>query len=284
VSATEAVIDAHIHVQPWDMVRPDALAKMKRGRPDVDAIRARMESPARFLEFMDSQGIERAVLVNYVSAIMGFTDAVNPWIARYCATDPVRLLAVGSLDPRATKDPKGDTERLFDMGIRALKIHPSHQLVSPNAYVDGDCPALAAIYAVAAERGRPVMVHTGTSIFEGARNKHSDPLLVEDVAVDFPSLRIVLCHAGRPLWMDRAVFLARRFPNVHLDISSIPPAALLEYLPKLESLADRTLWGTDWPAPAVPDPATNVTAFRALALAPAAQEKILRTNALRVFW
>jgi len=278
------VVDAHIHVQPWEMMRPAIVEKMRAGRSDLDRIRAIMETPKEFLKFMDEHGIERAVLVNYVSEIMGFTEAVNPWIAKYCSAAPDRLVPVGSLDARTTRDPAGDAARLLgEVGIRAIKIHPSHQLVAPNGYVDGTVPALQPIYEVAEKMGRPVMFHTGTSIFQGARNKFSDPMLVEDVAIDFPKLRIVLCHAGRPLWMDEAVFLARRFHNVFLDLSSIPPSKLLDYLPRLEDLAGKCLWGTDWPAPGVKSPAENVAAFRALAISDAAREKILRGNAEKVF-
>lgn len=278
------VVDAHVHVQPWEMMRPAILEKMKAGRTDLDRIRGFMEKPKEFLKFMDEQGIERAVLVNYVSSIMGFSDAVNPWVVKYCSAAPDRLVPVGSLDPRTCGDPDGDTEKLFaEVGIKALKIHPSHQLVAPNGYADGTVPALQQIYEVAQKSGRPVMFHTGTSIFQGARNKYSNPLLLEDVAIDFPRMKIVLCHAGRPLWMDEAVFVARRFHNVFLDLSSIPPAKLLDYLPRLEDLSGKCLWGTDWPAPGVPSPAENVAAFRALPLSEPAKEKILRGNAEKVF-
>ena len=60
-------------------------------------------------------------------------------------------------------------------------------------------------------------------------------------------LKILLAHGGRPLWMDTAFFLVRRHPNVHLDISGIPPKTMLKYFPRLEEIAPRTLFGTDWP-------------------------------------
>jgi predicted TIM-barrel fold metal-dependent hydrolase len=284
VNQARPVVDAHMHVQPWEMLRPGVLEKMKAGRADLDRVRACMEKPAQFLAFLDEQGIEKAILVNYVSGIMGFTEKVNEWVVKYCSEAPERLLPVGSLDPITVRDPDGEAEKLFgQVGIRALKIHPSHQLVAPNGYADGTCPALQMIYEVAEKMGRPVLFHTGTSVFPGARNKFSHPLLVEDVAIDFPKLKIVLCHAGRPLWMNEAVFLARRFPHVFLDVSSIPPAALLDYLPRLEELAGKVLWGTDWPAPGVPSPAENVAAFRSLPIKDEAKERVLRTNAEKVF-
>ena len=91
-------------------------------------------------------------------------------------------------------------------------------------------------------------------------------MFVDDVAVDFPKLKILLAHGGRPLWMDHAFFLLRRHPNVHLDISGIPPKALLKYFPRLHEISHKTLFGTDWPGPGVPDMEQNLEDFRALPL------------------
>ena len=123
------------------------------------------------------------------------------------------------------------------------------------------------------------MIHTGTSVCPGARNRFSDPMAVDDVAVDFPALKIILAHAGRPLYMDTASFLARRHPNVHLDLSGIPPKKLLEYLPRLEELSDHCLWGTDYPSPGVASMKKNVEDFRTLPLTEAAMQRILWDNA-----
>jgi predicted TIM-barrel fold metal-dependent hydrolase len=168
---------------------------------------------------------------------------------------------------------------LFEkLGIRMLKVHPPHQLFPANDYVFGN-DALAAIYRSAEEHGRPVMIHTGTSVFPGARNRFADPMAVDDVAVDFPRLPIVLAHAGRPLFMNTAVFLARRHANVHLDLSGIPPRKLLEYLPRLEEVADRCLWGTDFPSPGIRSMRSNVEDFLSLPLPDETKRKILFDNA-----
>jgi predicted TIM-barrel fold metal-dependent hydrolase len=128
-----------------------------------------------------------------------------------------------------------------------------------------------------------VMFHTGTSIFPGARNKYGDPIYVDDVAVDFPKLKILLAHGGRPLWMHTAFFLVRRHPNVYLDISGIPPKTLLKYFPRLEEIAAKTLFGTDWPGPGVPDIKKNLDEFRALPLSRSVQEQILSKTALSLW-
>ena len=280
------VIDAHIHVQPWRQLRPGALERISSGRRDLELIRRLFDDPAAFLRFLDEQGIDRAVLVNYVSPdVIGFTDDVNEWIGNYCRGHEDRLVAVGGVHPRLTPDPPGALQHIVEThGIRVLKLHPPHQHFFPNAYRDGgNLPGLAALYDRAQSLGLPVMVHTGTSIFPDARNKYGDPMPLDDVAVDFPRLTIIVAHGGRPLWMESCFFLLRRHPNVHMDISGIPPRALLRYFPRLAEVAHKTLFGTDWPSPGVDSPRRNLEEIRALALPPEAKEAILGGTAERVF-
>jgi len=94
---------------------------------------------------------------------------------------------------------------------------------------------------------------------------------------------VILAHGGRPLWMDEAFFLVRRHKNMYMDVSGIPPQKLLEYFPRLEEIADKVLFGTDWPGPGVPDMRGNIEKFLALPLSEAAQRKILYDNAARLF-
>lgn len=277
------VIDIHIHIQPLKMFKPRNLNLIRRGRPNFDQIAEFSEKPASFLTFLDKIGVERAGLINYVSPdVIGFTAEVNDWVANYAAADPRRLLAFGSVHPRFIEDAGKEVDRLAQLGLRGLKLHPAHQLFAPNAYRDSLKP-LAKIYERAQALRLPVMIHTGTSIFPGARNLYAQPLLADDVAIDFPDLVVILAHGGRPLWMNEAFFLVRRHPNVYIDVSGIPPQGLLDYFPRLEEIADKTLFGSDWPGPGVPDVAGNIAKFRALPLSPVAKQKILYENAARLF-
>jgi predicted TIM-barrel fold metal-dependent hydrolase len=213
---------------------------------------------------------------------MGFTDEANPWMMRYASADPSRLIAFGSVHPRFSRDVAGDTERVIEEGAKALKVHPPHQMFRANAYQDA-LPSLADLYRVAQDAGVPVTIHTGTSVFPGARSRFGDPMDVDDVAIDFPKLTILLAHGGRPLWMEAAFFLVRRHPNVRLEVSGIPPAKLLEYFPRLEEIAHKTIWGTDWPSPGIKSMRTNVEAFLALPLSDSAKAAILYGNAARIW-
>jgi uncharacterized protein len=278
-----AVTDAHIHVQPWWELTAEVLEVMTRGRSDVPELQAIMKSPQRLLRRLDQDGIARAVLVNYPSPdLMGFTARVNEYVAEYCQAAPDRLVPMGGVHPRFADDAAAEVRRAAELGVRALKVHPPHMAVAPNAYLDG-LDALRAIYEEAQRLRLPVMIHTGTSVFPGARSRTGEPMAVDDVAVDFPDLTIVLAHGGRPLWMDQAFFLVRRFPNVYMDVSSIPPRAILRYFPRLAEVAGKVLYGSDWPAPGVRSMADNLRDFRALDLPAEASAMMLETNARKVF-
>ncbi len=278
------ITDCHVHICPLEAFKPEALKLMKAKRGDSFAlIEECCRSPKAFLKHMDDAGIDRAVLINYVAPeVIGFTGAVNEFIAGYVKADKRRLIPCGSLHPRHTANVLADVENIVRLGIRLIKIHPPHQLLYPNAYTTG-VKELEIIYRAAEANGIPVMIHTGTSIFPGARNKFGDPIYCDDVAVDFPNLKILLAHGGRPLWMETAFFLIRRHKNVYLDISGIPPMRLLEYFPRLEEIASKTLFGTDYPGPGVPEIAENLKDFRELPLSGTVQEQILSRTALEVW-
>src|SRR5258707_2022601 len=256
------VTDAHIHVQPWWELKADVLEVIRRGRTDLDEIEKINRSPAHLLRRLDADGIERAVLVNYPSAdLMAFTSRVTQYVAEYCAAAPDRLLAMGGVPPRFTEDAAAEVGRAAEMGLRALKLHPPHMAVEPNAYLHG-LEALRALYREAQRLRLPVMIHTGTSIFPGARSRTGEPMPIDDVAVDFPDLTIILAHGGRPLWMEQAFFLVRRFPRGYMDGSRIPPRHILRYFPLLADVADKVRDGSDWPGPCRQSMGRNLGGFR----------------------
>ncbi|MDH3571930.1 MAG: amidohydrolase family protein, partial [Gemmatimonadota bacterium] len=223
-TALPGVTDLHVHIQPWSQLKPEVAAAMRRGKEDHwERLLSLMEDPTALLEVLDTSGIWRVGLVNYPSQdLMGFTDDTNLFAAQYASAAPQRLLPYGGVHPRFTTDPEGQVEELLRLGIRCLKIHPPHQVFPANAYTMG-LEALGKIYRRCEERGLPVMIHTGTSIFPGARSKYGRPMELDDVAIDFPDLTILMAHGGRPLWMDEAFFILRRHRNVYLELSGIPP-------------------------------------------------------------
>jgi hypothetical protein len=276
------ITDVHVHIQPWRMLKPEVRARMAKGRADFADLERLMNDPDQVLRRMDEAGIARIGVINYVSpTLMGFTPEVNPWVAELARHAPERLIPFGGVDPRG-KRPAEEVDRLRDLGVRAIKLHPPHQEIAANAYRDG-AKGLADIYGRAEELGLPIMVHTGTSIFPGARNVYADPMPLDDVGVDFPELVVILAHLGRPLYAEASFFLLRRHPGFHGDVSGIPPRGLLRYFPRLADVADKLLWGTDWPGPMVPGMRENLEEFLALELTEDVRRKLLQDNADRLF-
>jgi hypothetical protein len=276
------ITDVHVHIQPWRMLKPEVRARMAKGRADFADLERLMNDPDQVLRRMDEAGIARIGVINYVSpTLMGFTPEVNPWVGELARHAPDRLIPFGGVDPRG-KRPGEEVDRLRDLGVRAIKLHPPHQEIAANAYRDG-VAGLADVYARAEELGLPIMVHTGTSIFPGARNVYADPMPLDDVGVDFPELVVILAHLGRPLYAEASFFLLRRHPRFHGDVSGIPPRGLLRYFPRLADVADKLLWGTDWPGPMVPGMRENLEEFLALELTEDVRRKLLQDNADRLF-
>src|SRR5215467_792724 len=277
------ITDCHIHIQPHEILHPPALELIKNASPNFAQVVEFSRSPRSFLKYLDSSGVDRAVLINYVAPeVIGLTSEVNHFVADYVKEDPKRLISCGGVHPRHSRNVEADLELLLRLKIRMIKIHPPHQLLFPNDYQNG-VKELELIYKTAEDHGIPIMFHTGTSIFPGARNRYGDPIYLDDVAVDFPNLRIIMAHGGRPLWMKTAFFLLRRHRNVFLDISGIPPKALLKYFPRMEEIADKTLFGTDWPSPGVSSIERNLSEFRALSLSEEAKVNILSKTAMKLW-
>jgi predicted TIM-barrel fold metal-dependent hydrolase len=282
----EPVIDFHVHINPWNRLKVDALKVLERTQPGFEKIQKYIDNPSSFVDHLDAEGIERVALINYVAPeVMGYKQDINQWVHDYAAAAPERLIPFGSLDPLHVEGQQAARRQiehlLFKLELKGIKIHPPHMLVRANDYQIGG-GALSKLYEMCEDERVPIMFHTGTSIFPGARNKFGDPMDLDDVACDFPRLKIVMAHGGRPLWTETAFFLARRHANVWLDISSIPPQNLMAAFPRLEQITDKVIFGSDWPGPGVPSMRANADAVDALDLPTEARRNILYYNALKV--
>lgn len=265
IPETRAVTDIHIHVQPPEHLRPAVAETFRReGEEHYGYYADVCRSPSYLLEEMDRQGIARVGLVNDVSPeVTGFDASSNDFCLEYASRDRTRLIPIAGVNARLIKDGTGEVDRLAEAGFVALKIHPPHQGYGANAYTEG-LDSLGAVYRCAEERGLPIVIHTGTSVFPGARCKYSRPIDLDDVCVDFPRLTVVMAHGGRPIWYDEAFFLLRRHPNLWLDISGIPVRKIPDLFPRLPEIGTRVMYGSDWPGPGVRDLRTNVDTFRSL--------------------
>ena len=226
------VTDAHIHIQPFHMMKPDVQRTFwhrKDNRAELEASpRIRRSCCGRWTPI----GIERVGLINYVSPdVMGFTAEVERVDGALRGGRPVAAASRSARSIRAFVDRRRRRDRPGDRTGRARAQDPSAAPVVPRQRLPGRAAGAGRALPRAEAAGIPVTIHTGTSVFPGARSRFGDPMDVDDVAIDFPKLTILLAHGGRPLWMEAAFFVVRRHPNVFLEVSGIPPAKLLEYFP-----------------------------------------------------
>jgi uncharacterized protein len=206
----------------------------------------------------------------------------NEEVAESCAAHADVLIPFASVDPHKGRAGAREARRLVrDHGVRGFKFHPSIQGFAP------DDRMAYPLYEVIEELGVPALFHTGqTGIGAGVRGgggirlKYSNPMLVDDVAVDFPDLRIILAHPSFP-WQDEALAVATHKPYVYIDLSGWSPKyfppQLVRYANSL--LQDKVLFGSDYP---VLTPDRWLADFAKLDIKPEVRPKILKDNAARL--
>ncbi|MEV5826995.1 amidohydrolase family protein [Spirillospora sp. NPDC052242] len=212
----------------------------------------------------------------------GWPRIANEEVAEGCAEHPDVLIPFASIDPHKGEAGVREVRRLVqEHGVRGFKFHPSIQAFAPND------PIAYPLYQAIEELGVPALFHTGqTGIGAGVpggggiRLKYSNPMLVDDVAVDFPELRIILAHPSFP-WQDEALAVAVHKPHVYIDLSGWSPKyfppQLVRYANSL--LQDKVLFGSDFP---VITPDRWLTDFDGLDIKPQVRPKILKHNAARL--
>ncbi len=266
------VIDFHLHVTRAEEYNEWFLEWMKRlyGARGLDQLRTVLASPEGLLRYMDDQGIDYVVALAETNTMVTGVST-NDHVAEFCRGND-RLIPFGNINPYVTFNQVAELERcISELGIKGLKLYPTYQHFYPNDN------RLFPLYERAQELSIPVMVHTGSSVFPGSLMKYGDPLLLDEIAVFFPELKIIQSHAGRGFWYDRAFFLAGLHENVYMDITGLPPQNLLKYFPDLERNANKIIFGSDWPG--IIDIKANVRAIMELPISTSTKAKIVGENA-----
>jgi predicted TIM-barrel fold metal-dependent hydrolase len=137
----------------------------------------------------------------------------NEQIAELCQMSP-RLIGFSSVDPHQKDAPAKLEKAIRGLGLRGLKLAPAMQQFFP------DDRMAYPVYEKAQELGIPILFHAGMSWEPGSRLQYGQPMRFENVAADFPKLRIVLAHLAWP-WVTDAVALALKYPNLYLDTSAL---------------------------------------------------------------
>ncbi len=233
-----------------------------------------------FLLELDISGLDQAVVLPIDAArTRGALVYSNEQIAELCAMSD-RLIGFASVDPRREAAPGLLEKAIRELGLRGLKLAPAMQEFFP------DDPNLKALYHKAEELGIPILFHAGMSWEPGSRLKYGHPMRFEDVAAEFPKLKIVLAHLAWP-WVVDAVALALKYPNLYLDTSALyfdNPDDFLKFAMRHQvpltvferSLRHQLVFGSNYPRVEVKN---MVRAVRALGFSEECLELIFRTNA-----
>jgi len=192
------------------------------------------------------------------------------------------LIPFGSVDPLRGAAAVAQARSLVtDHGVRGFKFHPSMQGFAPND------AQFYPLWEQIESLGVPALFHTGQTGIgaglpggRGIRLRLSDPMLLDDVAADFPALTLILAHPSVP-WVASSISMATHKSNVHIDLSGWSPRYFPPELVRAANsyLQDKVLFGTDYP---LLTPDRWLRDFETLEIKPDVKAKILKSNAVRV--
>ncbi|MGX1098744.1 putative TIM-barrel fold metal-dependent hydrolase [Amorphus sp. MBR-141] len=212
----------------------------------------------------------------------GFRRYSNEEVATIAAENADIMIPFASIDPAKGRAGAREARRLVrEFGVRGFKFHPTQQGFFPNDR------AAYPLYEAIEEEGAITLFHTGqTGVGAGMRGgmgmrlKYSNPMHLDDVAVDFPDLKIILAHPSFP-WQEEALSVATHKPNVYIDLSGWSPKyfppILVQYANSL--LKHKMLFGSDWPA-ITPD--RWLSDFEKIAIKDEVRPLILKDNARKL--
>jgi len=274
------VIDFHTHpVMIQELVRDDPA--LQRAVREVFQLYFPAQPLEVFLAEMDEAGVERAVLLPVdCTTAHGCCIVSNEQVAELAGQNG-RFIGFASVDPALEDAPRRLEKAVRGLGLKGLKLDPALQ----RFHLD-DRKLAWPLYQVCAELGVPVLVHCGMSWSLAGQAKYARPLALEEVAQEFPRLRIVIAHFGWP-WVEEALLVALKYRNVYLDTSIVysgTPADALRHvlaerigLDVLErSLPRQLLFGSNYPRADIRRTARGIAA---LPLSASLRGRLTRTNA-----
>ncbi len=228
----------HSHVWLPEHASPEFIADLVRAWPEAEGLDAGYESHARH-----AIGASRSVVVAFDAPHAGLI-VPDEFVADYVNRDPSRLVGFCSIDAQRPDALKRLDRAVEQLGLRGVKLAPTYQGFDPLS------PAALALYEAISERNLPIMWHQGTTFVRKAILAFALPRQIDEVALRFPRLRIVIAHLGHP-WISECLAVVRKHPHVYADISALTPRPIQLRSALIEAgeyrCSDKLLFGTDWP-------------------------------------
>jgi predicted TIM-barrel fold metal-dependent hydrolase len=270
-------IDTHVHIEPEPTGNAaEEAARKYFGNTGVSYGRKELA------EYYRSRNIG-CVVFSVDERLTGRPQVSNDEVAAFAAQNSDIVMAFASVDPMRGAEAVKEARRLIATGgIRGFKLHPPLQQFHAND------KAAYPFYEVVAAAKLPVIFHTGHSGIGtgmpgggGVRLKYGNPMDIDDVAVDFPDMPIIMAHPSFP-WQDEAISVCLHKPQVYIDLSGWSPKyfspILIQYANTL--LKKKMLFGSDYP---LITPDRWMTDFAAIAIRDEVRPLILKENAARLF-
>ncbi len=275
-------IDTHTHAEVSCCQPPDPFGEEYDRAADRYFRSDRRPTIAETVAYYRERRIGFVMFTVDAESHVGRRRIPNEEIAEAARQNADVMIAFASIDPHKGTMGAREARRLIaEHGVRGFKFHPTLQGFDP--YDRMAWP----LYEVIAEHRLPAIFHSGHSgIGSGMRAggrlrlAHSNPMLLDDVAIDFPDMQIVIAHPSWP-WQDEALSLCLHKPNVWIDLSGWSPKyfppQLVQYANTL--LRDRMLFGSDFPLIA---PDRWLADFETAGFRPEVRPLILKQNAMRL--
>lgn len=283
---TDAIValDVHTHVEADDHCHTSLDRELLDA--SADYFRApvpRTPTVADLASYYRERNMAAVVFtVDATTALGGHQGVSSEEIAEQCAENNDVLIPFGSVDPLQPEEAVAKIRTLArDYGVRGLKFHPSLQGFDPSDR------AYYPLYEAATEEGLVCLFHTGQTGIgaglpggRGIKLRYSDPMLLDDVAADFPDLTMILAHPSVP-WVDSSISIATHKANVYVDLSGWSPKYFPGQLTRAigSLLKGKALFGSDFP---LITPERWIDDFGDLGIRPEAVPLIMKENALKV--
>lgn len=234
-----------------------------------------------YLRLMDEAGVEHSLLVAVRAGdqrMRGSFQIPYEQADRWCRAHPTRFSGLAGADPCRGISQLADLREARERGFVGVHAYPHWFSLPPDA------ARWYPIYASCAELELPFMLQVGQNLIYQKDVRLpwvARPILLDQVAIDFPQLTLIGIHVGTP-WADEMIAMAWKHERVFIGLDAYAPrhlpAALVRYMDSFGS--HKVLWGTDWP---VIDPRRSVAEMHEHGLRPASFAKVMRDNALTVF-
>lgn len=241
-------IDFHVHLPT-----PEWLDVSMKGYVEAAEAYFRSKVARRSLEELadeyEAMDVVAVLLAWDAETATGRPRVPNELVARACRDHPKAFVGFGSVDPLKGDSAVGELEKIAQLGLKGVKLHPSLQAFAP------DDERFWPLYERCADLGLILLFHTGTSGIgagqpggQGIRLDYARPIRLDAPAAAFPELKIVAAHFGYP-WHLELLAMALHKTNLYIDISGWAPRYIpAEVMRDMKGrLQDQFVFGSDYP-------------------------------------